>query len=171
MKYICSCCGEEHDEWPALTYSSPVHYNDLTREEKERIGALTPDFCTITYTEQIDRFIRCNLTIRVMDHCEDLVYGLWVSLSEKSFEDYRANFDNENHEVQYFGWLSNQLPDYPDSTQIPTTVVTQTMNQRPTIVPHENFDHPFVKDYYEGITKVEAERRINQMLRTEASSR
>jgi hypothetical protein len=24
IKYTCSCCGEEHEEWPALVYISPA---------------------------------------------------------------------------------------------------------------------------------------------------
>jgi hypothetical protein len=30
-------------------------------------------------------------------------------------------------------------------------------------VPHKDFDHQFVRDYYIGITKQEAERRIKEM--------
>ena len=43
-------------------------------------------------------------------------------------------------------------------------VVTRNNNLRPELVPHESFEHPFVKDYYNGISKTEAERRINEML-------
>ena len=32
--------------------------------------------------------------------------------------------------------------------------------------PHQDFDHTFVNDYYNGITKTEAERRIKEMLKT-----
>jgi hypothetical protein len=85
-------------------------------------------------------------------------------LSDKSYEDYSDNFKNENHETKYFSWLCNDLPGYDFSENIPTTVFTRTGNQRPEIVPHEDFDHPFVKDYYNGITKKEAERRISEML-------
>jgi len=46
-KYICSNCGQEHEEWPALSYSSPAHYNDLTDEEKKNIAELDSDFCII----------------------------------------------------------------------------------------------------------------------------
>ena len=53
-----------------------------------------------------------TLTIKENDHCEDLEYGLWVSLSEKSFEDYSANFINEHHEANYFGWVSNDIAEY-----------------------------------------------------------
>lgn len=67
--------------------------------------------------------------------------------------------------TSYFGWLSNQLPDYDDMTKIPTTVYTKTGNDRPEIIPHNDFDHQFVRDYYNGITKQEAERRIKEMLK------
>jgi len=164
IKYTCSCCGKEHEEWPSLTYTSPTNYNALSEEEKLSIGELDSDFCTIRYSDQTDRFIRCTLTQKVIDHCQDLDYGLWVSLSEKSFQDYSDNFDNDNHEEKYFGWLCNDLPGYDFAESIPTTVFTRTGNQRPEIVPHINFDHPFVKDYYNGITKQEAERRIIEML-------
>src|SRR5688500_5069846 len=125
VKYICSHCGQEHDDWPALAYSSPTHYNDLTEEEKNTIAELSSDFCVIRYPDQTDRFIRCTMTIKVNDYCEDLQYGLWVSLSEKSFKDYQTHYTNEQHEASYFGWLSNQLPGYENTTSIPTDVVTR----------------------------------------------
>ncbi len=164
-KYTCTCCGQEHEEWPALTYNSPDAYHNLTDEEKQNIGELKDDFCVIRHPDQIDRFIRCTLTQKVVDHCEDLEYGLWVSLSEKSFQDYSENFKNEHHVTNYFGWLCNDLRDYEFNESIPTTVFTRTGNDRPYIVPHQEFDHPFVNDYYAGITKQEAERRIMEMLR------
>lgn len=37
--------------------------------------------------------------------------------------------------------------------------------KRKTIIyPHESHDHPFVKDFYLGISKQEAERRIELVL-------
>ena len=164
-KYICSTCGKDHEEWPALSYSSPTHYNDLVDEEKQTIAELKSDFCVIRYLDQTDRFIRCTLTQKIIDHCEDLQYGLWVSLSENNFQDYSENFNNENNMASYFGWLSSQLPGYDDMTQIPTTIFTRNGNDRPDIVPHKDFNHQFVRDYYNGITKQEAERRIKEMLK------
>ncbi|MBX3240816.1 MAG: DUF2199 domain-containing protein [Chitinophagaceae bacterium] len=164
IKYTCSCCGQEHIEFPALTFKSPDNYDTLSQQDKETIAKIDSDFCVITHPDQTDRFIRCTLTQKVIDHCENLEYGLWVSLSEKSFNDYSGNFNNENHETKYFGWLCNDIPEYEFKESIPTTVFTRTGSQRPEIVPHEDFDHPFVKDYYNGITKDEAERRIKTIL-------
>lgn len=165
IKFTCDCCGEEHESWPAITYNSPNSYSNLSPQEKEDIAVIDEDFCVIKHSDQVDRFIRCVLVQKVNDHCEDLEYGFWVSLSEKSFENYLENFDDQKEENQYFGWLSNYIPQYEFSNSIPTTVVTKTGNERPEIFPHKDFDHPFVKDYYEGITKAEAEKRINAILK------
>lgn len=160
IKYICSICGKEHEDWPALSYQAPLYYDQLSDEEKLNNAELDADFCVIRDPDQTNRFIRGTLTQKVVDHCENLEYGLWVSLSEKSFDDYKNNFDN-NHEAGYFGWLSNNLPDYQFESSVPTNVITRPDGLRPEIIPHESFDHPFVRDYYNGITKAEAERRIS----------
>jgi hypothetical protein len=158
--YLCNKCGRKHEGWPALAYTAPVFYDNLSEEEKQEIGELDNDFCMIRHENQADRFIRCTLTQKVTDHCENLEYGLWVSVREKSYQDYTDNFKNENHITTYFGWLSNDVPQYGKTTSIPTTVYTKAGDQRPEIVPHRDFHHPFVRDYYQGITKDEVERRI-----------
>lgn len=165
IKFICECCGEENQEWPALTFISPDNYNGLSEEDQEILAEIDSDICTISYPDRVDRFIRCVLIQKVSDYCENLDYGVWVSLSEKSFQDYTENFDNEDHEAQYFGWLCNDIWEYDFAESIPTTVCVTKGNNRPEIFPHESFDHPFVKDYYEGITKEEAENRIQKMLK------
>lgn len=163
MTYTCPSCGETHDSWPALAFRAPDSYVHLSVEEKESIAFLNSDFCVIEYPDQTDRFIRVVMTQKVNDHCSDLEYGIWVSLSEKNFHDYNDNFDNPNHQVQYFGWLSNKLPDYTFKDYIPCLVQTRPDGQRPEIAPRPDFEHPFVQDYYNGITKAEAELRIQMM--------
>lgn len=164
IKYTCSCCGQDHYEWPALTFKSPDNYNTLPQKDKNKIAVIDNDFCVITHSDQTDRFIRCTLIQKVIGHCQDLEYGLWVSVSEESFNNYSDNYKNENHVATYFGWLSNDISEYEFKESIPTTIFTQTGNRRPEIVPHKDFDHPFVKDYYSEIPKAEAERRIIAML-------
>jgi hypothetical protein len=164
MKYVCSVCGKVHDEWPALAFDSPTAYNVLSEKLKKNIGELSSDFCIVRHPEQTDRYIRGTLTIKVIDHCENLDYGVWISLSEKNFQDYSDNHGNTDHEAKYFGWLSNDIPEY-EIADIPTTVFTRHDGLRPEIIPHEDFDHDLVRDYYNGITKFVAEKRINEMLR------
>lgn len=95
IEFICSCCGKEHAEWPSLGYNAPVYYSYLPDEDKEAIAELSSVFCVIRHDGQVDRFVRVILKIKVHDSCLDLEYGVWVSLSEKSFEDYQGNYDNK----------------------------------------------------------------------------
>ena len=152
------------EEWPALAFMSPVYYHALPEEEKEQVAKLDEDFCEIHHPEESNLFIRVVLLQQVVGHKEPLNYGLWVSLSEASYKDYQDNFKNSNHEVGYFGWLSSRIPPYENTLAIPCNVYTRTGNDRPEIVPHEDHDHPFVHDYYKGISKQEAERRIQEMM-------
>lgn len=160
----CIVCGQDHGNWPAYGFMAPVYYDELTEEEKSDIAKLSSDFCEIHHPDQIDRFIRVVLRQKVIDHTEDLEYGVWVSLSEKSYTDYADNFDSENHETTYFGWLCNTIPDYETMLEIPVNVNTKKGNERPEIFPHQDFEHPFVADYYNGITLEEAQKRIHNML-------
>lgn len=166
MKYICKCCGEEREDWPAIAYPYPYFYSQLSDEELEN-SELTSDLCTIKDSDDTHRFIRAVLVQEVMDSCQDLDYGIWVSLSEKSFSEYVENYDNQEFEAEYFGWLSTYLPDYDFSESIPTTVVVNNSIGRPFVFPHQNHEHPFVHDFYHGITKEEAEKRINRILGNE----
>lgn len=57
--YICSSCGKEHYDWPALGYSSPVFYDDLSSEEKTKCE-LSDDFCVTDLEGETHRYIRCT---------------------------------------------------------------------------------------------------------------
>lgn len=163
-KYTCSECGEVHSGWPALGYISPAYYHCLSPEEKENNATLDSDFCIVHEGDETYFFIRTVFIQKVNNGNEDLEYGLWVSLSETSFNDYKANFNNENYERVFFGWLASQLPDYDSETPIPMEVITKPGNERPEIVPHWDTDHPFVRDYYNGISSHEAQRRVDAMM-------
>ena len=161
----CSVCGERHKVWPALTFNSPSSYHELNENEKQSIAKIDSDFCEIKYEDQTDKFIRVVLKQKIKDSKLELDYGLWVSLSDKSWNDYKLNFNNENHETQYFGWLNSRIPEYDNTLNIPTTVITKKGNDRPEIIPHEDHEHEFVEDFYTGISKEEAEKRIHKMMK------
>src|SRR3569833_885035 len=161
-RFICNTCGQIHSEWPALAYKAPIHYNILTDEDKQGMAELDEDICIIRHAGQTDRFIRCVLKQKDIGQCKALEYGLWLSLSEKSYTAYKQRFGKNNAE-QYFGWLCNYLPDYTFTQNIPATIVVKPGGLRPEIIPHEDVEDPFVHDYYNGITRAEAEKRIDNM--------
>jgi hypothetical protein len=164
-QYKCEICGEIHIDFPALAYPEPDSYYWLSPEEKETLKIhLDSDFCTIEYPDETEYFIRVVLKQKITDSDLTLDYGLWVSLSKKSYEDYVLNYDNKNHETIYFGWLSTKIPNYNFEESIPTDVKTKIGSERLEIFPHSSFDHPFVSDYYDGISMKEAEKRVHNML-------
>ncbi|WP_445432578.1 DUF2199 domain-containing protein [Chryseobacterium indoltheticum] len=163
MTYICECCGKEKEDWPAITYKFPIPYMKLSEEELENTE-VSSDFCIIKYPDETSYFIRTVLVQEVSDSCQDLDYGVWVSLSEKSFNEYVENYDNKEFESGCFGWLANYLPDYEFNHPIPMDVYINNQQGRPLIYPHQNHEHIFVDDFYKGITKEEAEKRINKVL-------
>ena len=159
MKYTCSTCGKEHEDWPAIAFDTP----SMSDEDKEKITELSSDFCVVEHEDQTDRYARAVLFQKVIDSCEDLHYGVWVSLSEKSFYDYKENFDNEKHEAVYFGYLCNWIAGYDSTLSLHTNVKVSKGSKRPEVIPHQ-VDHPFVQDFYNGICVEEAESRIRKAI-------
>jgi hypothetical protein len=83
IKYTCECCGDIHENWPALTFISPDNYDFLSADDKKNIAELKSDTCIINHPNQTDRFIRCTLKQLVNDHCEGLEWSLGFFKREK----------------------------------------------------------------------------------------
>ncbi|MBB1149497.1 DUF2199 domain-containing protein [Myroides sp. NP-2] len=166
MLFTCTDCGKEHESWPALAYPTPLSYAQLTDAEKEN-AEVTSDFCAIIQPDQTYYFIRVVLIQTVVDACQDLDYGVWVSVSEKSFKEYYENFDNKSFKATYFGWLNNHIAPYDFDTciQIGTNVEVDNEKGRPFIYLHHKEGNELLNDFYQGITEKEALARINATLK------
>lgn len=165
MEFVCTKCGKVHGGWPAIGYSAPHPYYTLSADEKDKfVREINDDFCVIEYEHQTDRFIRAVLFQKVNDYCEDLQYGVWVSLSAKNYENYKQNFFSEDQQGVYFGYLSSHLSGYEPLMTIKTNVMLRPGRERPEVIPHEDqMDIEFVRDYYNGIDKEEAEQRLQRL--------
>jgi hypothetical protein len=163
--YTCSTCGKPHEALPAIGFNTPFHYEDLTELEKGKMAEIDDDFCVIYHLEQTDRFIRTVLKIKLSDSCEELHYGVWVSLSEKSFNEYRSGFENNIEGKVYFGTICNIINDYPESTLgLHVNVETKGNGFRPEIILHKNC-HQLVIDCEKGISFEEAKNRVEKQPR------
>lgn len=150
-RWTCHTCGEEHEGLPLdWGFAAPAYW-DGGRSERDE---LTSDLCTWTDDAgMLSYFIRGVLYIPIVGTDETLGYGVWSSLSEESFERVVELWDDARrvHEPPYFGWLSNSLPAYPETLNLPVDVVTAQLDLRPAIVLHDG-DHPLVREQREGIT-------------------
>ena len=163
-EYRCSSCGKIHREIPALSFITPDNYDTLYEKDKAELAEISTDFCIIRHPEQTDRFIRTVLSIPIHGTCVTLDYGVWVSLSKESFEDYQENFKSETSEPIYFGMICNQIRDYSESTEgLHVNVQVRNGGIRPEILPHQT-EHQLIKDWEEGISLEEAEKRIEKAM-------
>lgn len=163
-KYTCATCGGSHVDLPALAYSVPFYYAQLSDQMKQSSAEASEDFCVIRHPDQTDRFVRTTLSIPINDIDCTFEYGLWVSLSEKSFTEYASEFKSNVEGRIYFGYISNELSPYEESTlSLHVNVITRSDGIRPILQPHE-CDHPLFRDWCEGIALKEAEARVAKML-------
>lgn len=157
--FKCGCCGEIHEGSPSYGFDSPDHYACLSEEQKERMGRRNSDLCTITHDEGVDYFIRAVLEVPIHGVEEPFTWGLWVSLSEKSFRRYVDTYDDPVEGDVFFGWICNRVPWYPESGSLATDVIVQLGGKRPLLRLHHDSanDHPLIIDQLEGISVAKAQ--------------
>ena len=125
---------------------------------------MSRDLCVWTDPDgQRNYFIRGVLEIPVLETGDCFAFGVWSSLSAESFDRVFELWDDPRRtdEPAYFGWLSNSLPGYPETLNLPVDVITAALELRPTIVLHEG-DHPLIREQREGIT-MERVREIAEL--------
>ena len=151
FEFTCSQCGQVHEGAPSVAYSGPLPFFELTEEEKkEAVSLKSDDLCIIGS----DRFIRVCLEIPIIGFEEGFLWGVWVSLSEKNFEEYKTKFKDE-YSTSYFGWFCNNLPGYQKTFALPTTVHIDGNKSRP-LISINHCDHELHHDYVNGISKERA---------------
>lgn len=162
--FTCPKCGETHDKLAAIGFDEPHYYSILNEKDKKELAELTADFCTIRHADQTDRFIRTFLRMQINDTCEDLDYGVWVSVSEQTFNDYESEFENNPNGKTYFGMIANEIQDFEESTLgIHVNIETRADGSRPEIVPHKS-EHQLIKEWEKGIKIEEAETRVDKLM-------
>jgi hypothetical protein len=152
--FKCSCCGQVHEGSPSIAFKAPDQYAGLSEEQKATMGKLSDDFCVIGHEEGTDYFIRAVLEVPILGIEEPFLWGIWVSLSEKSFKRYWDTYDDPHEGDGFFGWVCNKISVYPHTSARPADVFVQCGNQRPKVVLHRGGtdDDPLVMDQANGIS-------------------
>ncbi len=159
VSFKCSTCGKIHEGSPSVGFKAPDQYASLSETQKAEWGRINDDFCIIAHPEGTDRFIRSILEVPIHGVEEPFLWGVWVSLSEKSFNHYRDTYNSPREGDGYFGWVCNQLTLYPYSKPRPADVVVQTDGTRPKVVLHRSDpeDDQLAIDQVNGISVARAQ--------------
>jgi hypothetical protein len=141
-----------------LAFGPPVDWDAL--DDAMRLASLLDDdFCLLDYGDgRIDRFIRGILPLPVTGLGDAFHFAVWVSVSEKSWNVYREGFEGRGYaEPGCFGYLMNEIPDYPGSFLLHVDVLFNDDGWRPTVELHE-VAHPLVAAQHDGVAIAQIER-------------
>lgn len=157
--FKCSCCGKIHEGSPGFSFRAPDQYLSLSEQQKAEMGRINDDFCIITHEEGTDHFVRAILEIPIHGVQEPFIWGVWVSVSQKSFDRYRETYDDPVEGETFFGWVCNQIKLYPYHKTRATDVVVQSGRARPLLILHrgDSEDDPMVIDQVNGISVARAQ--------------
>ena len=148
----CHCCGESI-EWPPLDYAADPPWCEFvdSDDEFDRRVQLGRDICII---DDKTHFLRGNVLIPIVDSCQTFAWGVWCSLSAKSFHRIAEIWKDPSRakEPPFFGWLMSELPGYAEPTR---PVKASIQLQDPLVAPVVRVtpDHPLGQEQISGITR------------------
>jgi hypothetical protein len=150
---------------PAWHFAEPGPALAVPPDDRAARVDLTEDGCVI---DEREFYVKGRLEIPVHGTEQPFTWGVWLSLSEASFERYTALFHDEHRQPgeSFFGWLSNTLPGYPETQLLKTRVHVREYPNRPW-VELEPTDHPLAVDQRQGISRERAIAMAQQLAHPE----
>jgi hypothetical protein len=137
---------------PTYGYEFPIYYLDIPETERDVRCELTTDTCVID-NEMF--FVRGCVEIPIHGEKEPFIWGVWVSLSKKSFDRFLVLYEvaERDTEEPFFGWLNGCFADYAtEDVNLKTQVHLRNNDTRPYIE-LEKTDFPLSVEQHEGIPK------------------
>jgi hypothetical protein len=153
-RWTCACCNKQFDSLPLdYGFRAPDHWLALSDEERQKLGRITDDVCLIDTEEGRQIFIRGCLEIPIVDHDDLFTWGVWTSVSEKSYARILELWNSpvSEDEPPLFGWLCNNISQYPDTLSLKTNLHLRDHGLRPAITLSRT-DHPLYLQQRDGIT-------------------
>lgn len=152
----CAECGGRHDLAEiSFAAAEPPHWHALSDADRAR-SQLSRDQCEIVTDTERAFFVAAQLPIPVHGGEQDYHWGVWVSLSERSYTEMNEHWEDPGRTGlgPYFGWLCTSLPGYPETMYLKTMVHQREVGLRP-VVELEPTEHPLAVHQRDGIDPAE----------------
>jgi hypothetical protein len=172
MHFTCQTCGEQHDAGEiSFGADAPVQWALISGKERSQ-SELGGEQCVIEAGGQRHFFVRGCIEIPIKGSQRPFTWGVWVSLSEKSFLEISEHWEDPCRTSlgPYFGWLCTKIPEYPDTVFLKTMVHQRQVGQRP-IVELEESDHPLSVDQRNGVDPLRMQETISKVLHSGPSEK
>jgi hypothetical protein len=161
--WTCRCCGKQFSTLPlSFAATAPDSWFAIPAAERQKRALLTSDQCIL---DNKYFFVRGCLEIPIVARSESFDWGLWVSLSQASFEHVNNLRDTNvrKTEPSLFGWLCNELSIYPQTFGLKTKVHLRSGGQRP-FIELEPTAHPLAQEQRSGRTLQRVEEIASALL-------
>jgi hypothetical protein len=134
----------------SFQFEAPYYWHEPPPGEPDSESTLEGDTCII---DGEFFFILGNIPLPIIGSNHSFYWTVWLSLSQQNFDRALELWDRpeRSSEPPYFGWLSSQIPGYPDTLNLKTMVHTQPVGERP-LIELEPTDHPLALEQRDGIT-------------------
>ena len=144
-------CGKWHDELPLdVAYAEPLYVAELDDNERAEFVTMLRDFRVLRRDGETHHFVRGVIEIPIIGMNDVFRYGVWASLGDASFKSAREAYENDLAAGPFFGWISNRIEGYTDTTNLKSQVhVRAVMRPRLELEPT---DHPLAIEQRDGIT-------------------
>ena len=165
MEFTCQSCGKRHDTSEiSFGADAPAQWNLISEEERAR-SELGGEQCVIEADGERHFFVRACLEVPIKGTQRAFTWGVWVSLSEKSFLEMSDHWEDPSRTSlgPYFGWLCTKIPEYPETVFLKTKVHQRPVGERP-IVELQETDHPLSIDQRNGIDPARMQEIISRLL-------
>ena len=135
-RWVCGCCNKQFDGLPldvafdgARPLAGPDGGGALRR------GRIDADVCMIEAEDGRQIFVRGCLEIPIIGQDEVFIWGVWTSVSAKSFARIEELWSSPvpEDEPPLFGWFCNNIPNYPECLHLQTHLHLRNDGLRPTI--------------------------------------
>lgn len=159
--YVCRSCGERHEGRPtAFLYPMPDVVHAVPAADRTQRVRSAKDLCVLDGKHW---FVLGNLDVGVAGSEESVRWTVWSTLSQANFARTRSLWTTKGRESEppYFGWLSNAIPGYLSTINLPLDVQTGPVGERPTLRVRHDADHLLAREQREGITVERADALID----------
>ena len=165
--FRCATCGKEHTGAPAFGWDYPVHYLAVPEAERAKRCFLTSDTCVV---DDEAFYVRGCLEIPVLGEVQPFSWGVWASLSEKTFFHFQEllSVAKRSQHGPFFGWLSSHIWMYPDTVNLKTQVHLRDDGIRPYIE-LEPTDHPLAVEQRTGISEERVAEIFEKLMHPQAA--
>ena len=167
-EWTCACCGQVKRGIPDGAFDAPSICTAAEDDPEITIVGRNSDFCIVEVHGERTHHIRCLLPIPlIFAPGEVFGFGVWSAVSREDFRRYHDTFDDDDQSKlgELTGCLSNRLPVYPETEDLPLSIFPQDGGQRPIVrVREARDDHPLFADQRDGIGEARLQTILSEVV-------